>query len=82
MAKKNSHQSAGTTSQTHVVDPAAKFYEQSRRNREAYKKALSSTNHETSWSDDHLVERSHPMQQEGNPHSRSGFDYRRFRSKT
>lgn len=71
----------GTTPRR-VVDPAEKYYEQSRKDREAYKKALKHEDQGVSWSDDYLAERNHPvLHQEGNSQSRSGFDFRTFRSK-
>jgi hypothetical protein len=73
---------SGTATRKHVDDPAEKYYEQSRRDREAYKKAVKLAHDESSWSDDPLSERHHDvLGQEGNARSRSGFDFSTFRSK-
>ena len=66
-----------------VEDPAVKYYEQSRRDREAYKAALKMVGDESSWSVESLPEHHHDFRgQEGNSRSRSSFDFSTFRSKT
>lgn len=62
-----------------IVDPAEKYYEQSRKDREAYKKAVKMGGMISDWSD-YLAQRNRPvLGQEGNTRSRSGFDGRTFR---
>jgi hypothetical protein len=84
MGKKSSDKPTATvppSTTRRVVDPAEKYYEQSRKDREAYKKAMKLKDRETSWADDYPVERNHAFGQDGNDHSRSGFDSSTFRSR-
>ena len=87
--KKNtgkSHETArnsASRARKRVEDPAAKYYEQSRRDREAYKAALRMVGDESSWAVESLPEHHHDFRgQEGNSRSRSSFDFSTFRSKT
>ncbi len=85
MGKKSSGKPNETVPSTsdakRVVDPAAKYYEQSRKDREAYKKAMKLKGREDTWADDYPVERNHVLGQDGNTQSRSGFDFSTFRSR-
>ena len=86
MKKKNSGKTNTTVphpgNSPRVVDPAERYYEQSRKDREAYKKAVKLAGRRSSWSDNDLAERNHVLGQDGNQQSRSAFDSRTFRGKT
>ncbi|HXA17073.1 MAG TPA: hypothetical protein VN380_08785 [Thermoanaerobaculia bacterium] len=86
MKKKNSGKTNTTVPQPgsshRVVDPAERYYEQSRKDRDAYKKAVSLSSRKSSWPDNDLAERNHVLGQDGNPQSRSAFDFRTFRGKS
>jgi hypothetical protein len=86
MKKKNSGKTNATVphpgSSARVVDPAQRYYEQSRKDREEYKKAVNLSGRQSSWPDNDLGERNHVLGQDGNLQSRSAFDFRTFRGKT
>jgi hypothetical protein len=73
---------AGKSPLRHVIDPAERYYDESRRKREAYDKAVNQGD-PSFWPGDAVAAQpNHPvMGQEGTSQSRSGFDYRTFRRK-